>query len=84
MLTGSFTVSASFFFLQPLAIIAERVLVGDAILKSGIGYIWVLGWFSWCAVGMVDGLVGAGLGKGELVPISVWRGLAQGDWAVGL
>ena len=82
MLTGTILqISAKFFLLQPLVITLESVvlnLLGSADrlpswMTRTLGYIWVAAWFSWCTVEMVDGLVGAGLSDGELLPYSILR-----------
>lgn len=90
MTVTTVTLSSPFFLSQPIGIAFESLvmhLFGGLIpsnwvwLKRTIGYLWVAVWFTWTAAGTVDGLLRAGMGGDELLPFSVWRGIAMGKWS---
>ena len=84
MLSSTITISHKFFLAQPIAIVLET-LISDAsaswlphiIWRRAIGYVWVVLWFSWSSIDMIDGLMCEGIMREDSPLFSVVRPLVE-------
>ncbi len=87
MLTSTVTISHKFYLSQPIGIALETLvwnasaswLPHHTTLRRAIGYVWVVLWFSWSTIDMVDGLMCEGLMR-DHPPFSVVRPLIESIW----
>ncbi|KAF8332346.1 membrane bound O-acyl transferase family-domain-containing protein [Cantharellus anzutake] len=81
------TISYKFYLSQPIAVALET-LVSNATsswlphvsLRKAIGYVWVVFWFSWSTVDMLDGLMCQGMMRREMFPSFIFRPLLEHIW----
>jgi len=86
MLTSTITISHKFYLSQPIGIALETLVWNASAswqphttLRRAIGYAWVVLWFSWSTIDMVDGLVCEGLMR-DRPSFSVVRPLIECIW----
>ena len=84
MLSSTVTISHKFFLSQPIAIALETLIsnasaswLPHVVWRRAIGYTWVVLWFSWSTIDMVDGLICEGIMREQLLPFSVVRPLVE-------